>query len=122
MKTYTGEIMSVLGYMEVQAQYGKQEEALHLFVVTGNDPPLLGRSWLTHFRLDWATISKIATGKSPRSLNSLITEHAAVFTEELGTISPFKAKLHIRSDAVPKFCKSRSVPYATKQAIEEELD
>ena len=49
-------------------------------------------------------------------------KHAAMFTDELGTVLPYKAKLYIRSDAVPKFIKPRSVPYATKQAIEDELD
>ena len=39
---YTEELMSVIGYMEVQARYRKQEEALHLFVVSGNGPTLLG--------------------------------------------------------------------------------
>ena len=28
----------------------------------------------------------------------------------------------MRSDAVPKFCKARSVPFSIKQAIEQELD
>jgi hypothetical protein len=75
-----------------------------------------------HFRLDWAKIARISTADPPHSLNALLTKHDPVFEEKLGTITPFKAKLHIQSDAVPRFCKPRSVPYATKKAIEEELD
>jgi hypothetical protein len=122
MKTYTGEPMSVLGYLEVQAKYGEQEKDLHLFVVSGNGPSLLGRNWLVHFRLDWAKIARISTADPPHSLNTLTTKHVPVFEDKLGTITPFKAKLHIQSDAVPRFCKPCSVPYATEKAIKEELD
>lgn len=87
-------------YLEVQAKYGEQTKDLHLFVVTGNGPTLLGRSWLVHLCLDWATIAKTATYDAPRSLSSLIMNHAAVFTNELSMILPFKAKLRIRLDAV----------------------
>ena len=122
LRTYTGEHMPVLGRLRVCAKYGEQTKDLDLIVVTGNGPILLGRSWLEQLRLDWATIGKIASEKAPLKLEPLLAKHAAVFKDELGTISPFKAKLRIRPDAVPKFCKARSVPYATKQAIENELD
>ena len=122
IRTYTGEPMPVMGRLRVCAKYGEQTKDLDLIVVTGNGPTLLGRSWLEQLRLDWATIGKIASEKAPLKLEPLLAKHAAVFKDELGTISPFKAKLRIRPDAVPKFCKARSVPYATKQAIENELD
>ena len=90
--------------------------------MSGNGPSLLGRNWLVHFRLDWAKIARISTVDPPHSLNALLMKHHPMFEEKFGTITPFRAKLHIQSDAVPRFCKPRSVPYATKKAIEEELD
>ena len=68
MQTYTGQRMTVQGYLEVEVRYGEQKKNLHLFVVTGTGPSLLGRSWLTHIRLDWATIAKLATESVTPSL------------------------------------------------------
>jgi hypothetical protein len=55
-------------------------------------------------------------------LPSLLSKHASVFKDELGTISPFKATLRIRANVTPKFCKTRTVPYTTKRAIDSELE
>lgn len=122
LKTYTGENMPVVGKLNAKVQYGEQSKDLDLVVVAGDGPTLLGRNWLKTLRLDWATIGKIATEKAPLKLSSLLASCSVLFKDELGKITPFKAKLHVRVDAVPKFCKARSVPYATKQAIEKELD
>ena len=114
--------MPVLGKMNVNVCYGSQTRNLDLIIVTGDGPALFGRSWLEQLHLDWATIGKISTTKTTSDLPSLLTKHAAVFKDELGTITPFKAKLCLRPDCTPKFCKPRSVPYATKSVIESELD
>lgn len=45
-----------------------------------------------------------------------------LFTEELGTIKSFQAKLNVDPQASSKFIKARTVPYALKSAIEDELD
>lgn len=55
-------------------------------------------------------------------LSTLLQEYDEIFTDELGTIKPFKAKLSIGSSATPKFHCPRSVPYAMKAAVEKELD
>ena len=44
------------------------------------------------------------------------------FRDELGTVQPFRAKLHVQSGARLKFCKARSTPYAIKGTINLELD
>ena len=40
----------------------------------------------------------------------------------MGTIKTFNAKLHVDPNVSPKFFKARTVPYAIKGSIEEELD
>ena len=49
-------------------------------------------------------------------------KHEAVFKEGLGTLTGYKAKIHIDPTAIPKYFKARSVPYAMKSKIEDELD
>ena len=41
---------------------------------------------------------------------------------ELGTVTSFKAKQHVCSVAVPKFQKARPVPFAVKDAIDNEFN
>ena len=118
LKAYTGEQMPVVGQMPVPVQYGKQTAELVLIVVAGDGPSLLGRSWLQKLRLDWKTIGTVAAEK-PSDLNQLL---AKIFRDELGMIQPLTAKLHVRSDAVPKFCKARPIPFSVKKEIEQELD
>ena len=54
-------------------------------------------------------------------LEKLINQYSEVFEKGLGTFTGPKAKIHVEVDAEPKFCKARSVPYAMKGKIEEEL-
>ena len=122
MKTYTGQHISVRGTIEVNVEYGEQAKNLHLYVVDGSGSTLFGRDWLSQIRLDWATIAKVTTQDPTAVWKPVIEKHAAVFSEKLGTISPFKATLQLRPEASPIFRKPRSVPYALKQAVETELD
>ena len=113
--------MPLKGSMNIHVQYGDQTKHLDLIVVTEDGPTLLERSWLQHICMDWATIRRVSANKQPLDQELLLARHASVFKDELGTIYLYNAKLHIRPDAVLKFCKPRSVPYATKLAIETEL-
>ena len=58
-------------------------------------------------------------GGSPRFL---LLKHEKIFVTELGTVTSFKAKQHVRSGAVPKFQKARPVPFAVKDAIDNEFN
>ena len=43
LKTYTNEVMKVVGELPVKVQYGEQTETLTLIVVSCSGPSLLGR-------------------------------------------------------------------------------
>ena len=117
LKTYSGEKLRVLGQAHVPVEYKTQKVELPLLVVGGMGPALLGRNWLEAIQLDWKEIQLLTSG-----LDSLLTRYSAVFREELGTMTDFKAKLAVNPDAVPKFCRARPVPYALKEAIEKDLE
>ena len=44
LKTCTGEQVDVLGQVEMPANYENQEAVLHLLVIKGNGPNLIGRN------------------------------------------------------------------------------
>ena len=49
-------------------------------------------------------------------------KHHSLFANELGTVEPYKATLHLRPDATPRFFKPQAVPFAIRDAISKELD
>ena len=112
--------MQIVGQLNVRVQYGEQTASLVLVVVAGNGPSLFGRNWLKYIRLDWGRIASVQ--HKPNSLQTLLQKHKSLFNEELGTVKPYRATLHIKPDATPKFFKPRSVPFAIKDAVGQELD
>ena len=53
---------------------------------------------------------------------SLLHECQENFTDELGTIKPFQAKLSVSASAKPCFHHPKPVPYALKPSVEDELN
>ena len=117
LRTYSGEQLKVLGQLKVTVKYNDQVQQLPLLVVAGDGPSLWGRDWLAAIQLNWAHIKQVRTGLEP-----LLQKYSEVFQEELGTLKGIEAKLVVKENAVPKFHKLRSVPYAIRGAIEKDLE
>ena len=49
-------------------------------------------------------------------------KYPEVFKEGLGLMKGVKGVINIHKDAVPKFCKARTVPYAMRERVEAELE
>ena len=123
LRTYTGELVKVIGTLNVIVKYEKQEVALQTLVVEGSGPNLLGRDWLRVLTLNWKELFKMQVVKNNQesSLEKLVDRYSEVFSEGLGTFKGPKAKIHVESEAQPKFLKARPVPYAMAGKIEAEL-
>ena len=115
LKTYTGERLTVVGDLDVRVQYENQTKDLMVTVVAGDGPSLLGRNWLQRLRLNWREIKAIRS-HTVGSLEYLLDKYSDVFSQELGTIKSFTAKLHVDPNEKPKFFKPRTVPYVLKQS------
>ena len=76
---------------------------------------------LRKIHLDWPSI-KVLSQVPMRDLPVLLDHYKEIFTDELGTIKQFNARLSITDSAKPKFCKPRPVPFALRDAVEHELD
>ena len=121
LKTYSGEQLPVVSEVRVQVQYEQQIQDLVLTVVAGEGPCLLGRNWLQHLKLNWRDI-KAVSQHAVGSLDYLLDKYGDLFVDELGTIKSFSAKLHVNPQDKPKFYKARTVTYALKSVIDDELD
>ena len=120
LRTYTNEAMDVLGELHVHVQYQGQTYQLSLLVVAGDGPSLLGRNWLKFIRLNWHEIHSIQSADP--QLNVLLSQHANLFQDGLGTIFAHKAELSVKEDAPPNFCKAQPVPFAVRDAVGAQLD
>ena len=121
LRTYTSEIIPVSGEVQVNVAYGEQRKKLTLYVTKEDGPCLLGREWLTCIRLDWKTIGLAAMDKTRTRLHEMLKHYDEVFRDELGTMKEIKAELKLKENVTPKFHRPRTVPFALRGAVEQEL-
>ena len=114
LKTYTDELMTVVGQLNVRVTYGSQEQKLIVVVIGGN-----GSSFSTGNRLE-----KIASVQATRSesMSTLTEQHRQLFSYKLVIITSYKVKLQVRPEAAPRFYKTCPVPFAIRASIGKELD
>ena len=118
LKTYTGEVIRVLGEIQVEVSLNHQKENLSLLIVEGDGPSLLGRDWLQKVKLDWCKIHHMSETK----LHTILGNHSSVFKDELGCMKDIKAKIYVEENGIPKFCRARRVPSALRQKVSQELE
>ena len=127
LRTYSGETNSIkpIGIIQnVPVQYSDQFQNLPLIVTPGNGPNLLGKNWMSAFtKIDWNKIfgvNKLHQNKS--DLDQLLDKYPEVFDTKLGCLQGTKVTIHVNKDITPKFCKPRTVAFAYKQKVSDELD
>nr|XP_023665672.1 LOW QUALITY PROTEIN: uncharacterized protein K02A2.6-like [Paramormyrops kingsleyae] len=116
LRTYTGQPIPLLGVLQVVIAAGSQSAEGRLVVVKGTGPSLLGRDWLQKIKLKWHEIKYVHTTED------ILQRFREVFRDELGTLKGVSVKLHVDPNATPRFYKPRTVPYAMKGKVEEELE
>eukprot|EP00118_Oscarella_pearsei_P019665 m.210272 g.210272 ORF g.210272 m.210272 type:complete len:329 (+) comp39743_c0_seq9:1996-2982(+) len=121
LTTYSKEKLKIIGETLVKVTYKGQEAELALLVVKEDGPALMGRNWLQAIRLDWSTM-RIHRVKQTSGAEELKKKYSELFRDEIGTLKGFRAKLRLKDDASPRFYRPRSVPYAFRQKIGEDLE
>ena len=97
---------------EVAVLYKNQQATLPFIIVKWDGPIRLDHNIIV---LDWKEIHLIHSA----SLHAILERHKVVFEEKLG--KAFEAKILVEPEAMPKFCKARSVPLAMCEKVEERL-
>ena len=128
VRAYTGHPLKVHGQLLAHLKYQDQSADVPLLHVEGSGPSLFGRYWLSRRRLGWTKICNIRVSETDlpqgvaSQLRTTIQNHPNVFKPGLGTVKGITAKLEMKPDARPKFCKARPVPYALQEAVEAEYN
>jgi hypothetical protein len=90
--------------------------------VKGQGVPLLGRDLLSKVKLDWLSICNNIQCKQPNDLDKVLNQYNLLFSETLGCMKNFTAKIYIKPDSQPKFSKARNIPFALQEAVNAELE
>ena len=124
---YDGTVLPIKGEITAQVSLGSQS-AIGSFIIVENansQLPLLGRDWLCKLRLDWRELFRTYKNDDPRihTLHSAtwINEFPEVTKEGLGLLKGIKTTVELEPGAQPKFCKSRPVPFALREQVEETI-
>ena len=118
LQTYTGETIPVLGSVVVPVEHNGQTRTLPLIVTEGSGPSLLGRDWLSALRLDWKAIFSVEATLAPASTRQV----QRCVQRGPGRATGGQAKIYVDKDERPRFFKTRQVPFAIRQKVEEELE
>ena len=118
LKSYNGVDIAVEGEIYVNVKYQMQEA---LLPVKGSGPSLLGRNWLEHLILDWSSLHLLNIADNP-GLPTLLDKHSNLFKEELGKLVGTTAKIYLKKDAKPHYCRARQVPHSLRAKVESEIE
>ena len=108
----------------VHVKYGSQELDLHpcIIVTKGKGVPLVGRDWLSKIKLNWHHINAVRQANQPKpKLEDIVQQYHKLSDGKLGAFTGFTAELKVKENATPQYFKSRPVPYAFREKVENEL-
>lgn len=113
------------GVAKVCVQHKGATHLLDLYVLDSGSrslPSLLGRQWNSALQLvQVPTMVKHVRTGNELLVSKLKEKFPTVFDGKPGHIKRFQASIILKEDAVPVFCKARSIPFALRAAVEEEL-
>ncbi|CAF4492109.1 unnamed protein product, partial [Rotaria sp. Silwood2] len=112
----------------VNVNYNGQNTRLHLLVGGTNRNNIIGRNWIHALHINTQTLDDIVLKNKILHVNSeldnldqLLNHYQEIFKKGLGRCK-IKAQLHIKPNVTPKICKPRSLSFAYRQAVENNLN
>ena len=88
LRTYTGELIPVLGVATVTVNHHNQCKVLELLVAAGAGPSLISRDWLHELKLDWTTIHSVQLRISCSHSSSSIQQCSMMRLEDSKELRP----------------------------------
>ncbi|KAI5743861.1 hypothetical protein M8J77_022987 [Diaphorina citri] len=129
--SYCNTKVKVLGVVNVKVTYNNITKYLNLYIVNLDKDPIVGREWLYEIPLDWAEIWRdnnyvqnidTESGNVDKRVKELLSRYPIITAEGVGKMNHIQARLTLRPNSKPVFCKARKPPFALLPKIEEELE
>ncbi|KAL7724915.1 hypothetical protein ACLKA6_020051 [Drosophila palustris] len=110
----------VLGELRTMAKCGNKEANVVIIVANvNNSNNLFGLDLFKTFNFEIQQVSNVSEAHSSQMTN-LCNKYKEVFEPAIGTIKNFKASIYLKPNSVPKFYKSRPIPFAQMEKFKEE--
>uniref|UniRef100_A0A5S6QNL9 RNA-directed DNA polymerase n=1 Tax=Trichuris muris TaxID=70415 RepID=A0A5S6QNL9_TRIMR len=120
LRTWSAKTLPVLGSAMVSVSRGKEVKRLSLLVVRGAGPSLLGRSWFAPLGI--SVVYKMQDTAEKDFSAKVKNDFAEIFLDGLGKYTGPTVSLNLLPHAVPKFMKSRPVPFALREKVDAEIE
>lgn len=122
--------IQVLGYIPVKVRSGETVRKLNLYITTENREPLLGREWILqmkenpkiNFFLEEVQSIHTVQNSEKSQLQGLLQEFKEITNPTISKILKIQARLKLKDNVSPIFCKPRGVPFRLRAQVEKELD
>lgn len=128
LNSFTGHAIRINGGTKVSVNYDGRRMMLRLLVVDEGRSNILGRDWIQALHINGKTLDEIVSNSSVFNinlkqveLNDVLNYHKEIFNDQLGCCK-LEAHLHIKTDAMPKFLKARSLPFAYRELVEKDIN
>ncbi|XP_046802727.1 uncharacterized protein K02A2.6-like [Lucilia cuprina] len=115
----------VLGEIHTTVKCGGQRKNVVIVVVnTEVGDNLFGYDLFRKFGFEIQQIKTITAVSVTfsKNINDLLAKYKDIFEPALGVIKHFKANIRLKSDAQPRFFKTRQIPYAQMPQFKQEIE
>lgn len=120
LKTWTDSKLQLLGKISLNVCYKDINENLTVYIAQGNGPSLIGRNWFAALKIQLYGINSVRVDCN-KVLN-LLQKYREVFQEGLGKYTGPVVSIIPREGSMPKFLKSRPIPFAIKERVIKEIE
>lgn len=117
-----------MGELRVQVSYNGVSFDCPLIILDCTGPSLCGRDLIAQISKSGMPIFNLRaqpdthSGTTTSAVEDILAEFQDVFQPEVGVIDGPPARLLLKKGATPKFCKARSLPFALRDKVTQELD
>lgn len=120
LTTYNGKKIICIGTVRMPVSYVGITRDLDFYVVQDGGPPLLGRDFISLFKLQLTPVNYCH--ETDLLFKNLKDKYTGLFSDKLGTFNKYKIKLSLKDNALPVFFKARPVAFALRDVVGKEID
>ena len=121
LKVYGGSSLRVEGEVKVDIKLSNCADTkctAALLITADGGPSLLGRDLLKALNLTEVKLNSI----NASTHSQLLADYPELFSPGLGCLKDHVVTIDVDQSVSPKYCKARTVPYALRDSVDQELD
>lgn len=122
LNSYTGDLITVLGTVMVNVELKRKSVHLPLLVVESHGTSLLGRDWFAPLGITVQGIYQLSSDTERSRTHLLIEDFPEVFQGGLGKRESLPVHIEVSPSAVPRFFRTRPVPFALRPKVDAAID